>query len=164
MDSKIEEINKLKNFFYNSNILDYLALRPLSHINENWELIWNNEKNKYEDEENSYADKLNKLIDEISLINPPKKYHINEDCLAIYVKDNLNWNIYKFNGRWIGEDYISIMQQGGFHDVKLCNLKMAATGRVKAAIERGQLHFDKMEQSHQKILAGVISIILYHQT
>jgi len=29
----------IKGFFDNSGLLDYLVLRPLSHIRENWELM-----------------------------------------------------------------------------------------------------------------------------
>jgi hypothetical protein len=39
----------------------------------------------------------------------------------------------------------------------------AAAGRIHAAIDRGQLHFDDMEWSHQVILAGVLAAILYHR-
>jgi hypothetical protein len=154
----------INEFFLNSSTLGRLVLRPLSHINENWELIWDEEKQEYEPEEESYAELLNQLIKKLACIEPPSKYHKNEDYLAEYVRANLNWNLNKVGGRWIGEDYHVILEQGGFHDINLANLKLAAAGRIKAAIKRGQLHFDDMEQSHQKILAYVLAIILYHQT
>lgn len=144
--------------------MDRLALKQLSHIKENWELAWNNEDEKYEPEENSYAEKLNQLIVELGRVDPPKKYHKNEDCLVEYVIANLNWKIRKINGRWVGEDYVAILEQGGFNDIDRNNLILAAAGRIKAAIDRNQHHFDEMEQSHQKILADVIAIILYHRT
>jgi len=144
--------------------LDRLALRQLSHIKENWELAWNNEDEKYEPEENSYAEKLNQLIIELGRVDPPKKYHENEDCLVEYVIANLNWKSRKINGRWVGEDYAAKLEQGGFNDIDRNNLILAAAGRIKAAIDRNQHHFDDMEQSHQKILADVIAIILYHRT
>jgi len=40
---------------------------------------------------------------------------------------------------------------------------LAAAGRVHAAIQNGQMHFDEMERSHQVILAGVLAAILYHR-
>jgi len=98
------------------------------------------------------------------MIEPPFQYHRNEDCLAEYVNANLNWNLKNVGGRWVGEEYSVILEQGGFNDINLVNLKLAAAGRIKAAIIRKQLHFDDMEQSHQKILADVLAIILYHQT
>jgi len=153
-----------KSFFSNSSRLARLVLRPLSHINENWELTWDYEKQEYEPEEESYAGLLNQLIIELASIEPPSRYHNNEDCLAEYVKEHLNWELFKKGGRWIGEDYHIILEQGGFHDINLQNLKIAAAGRIKAAIKRNQFHFDSMEESHQKILANVLSIILYHQT
>jgi len=155
---------KTKEFFANSSFLEYLALRQLSHIKGNWELLWDEESEKYESEENSYADMLNQLIDEMGQLSPLVNYHNNEDCLAEYVVSNLNWQIKKVNNRWIGADYSSVLEQGGFHDIDQKNLILACAGRIKAAIDREQYHFDKMEDSHQKILADVIAIILYHRT
>lgn len=152
-----------KTFFHNSDLLDRLILRPLSHIKSNWELTWNNKKQKYENEKDSFAQLLNQLVKELGSVNPPARYHDNEDCLAEYVKSNFNWKIKKVTGRWEGEDYAAILENGGFHDSDEENLILAAAGRIKAAINRGQLHFDDMEQSHQKILAEVLAIILYHR-
>ncbi len=153
----------IKDFFAKSEFLDYLVLRPLSHINENWELMWNSDKEEYEIEEDSFADKLNDLILELSNTPPSLKYHDNEDKLAEYVKKHLNWSISKVGNRWFGEDYPVILEQGGFHDFKETELVQAATGRIQAAIDRGQWHFDEMEDSHQKILAGILCIIIYHR-
>lgn len=153
-----------KEFFSNSELLDYLVLRPLSHIKGNWEVSWDEGKQEYETEEESYAKLLNHLIEELSRVNPPSRYHDNEDCLAEYVKSNLNWNIKKIGGRWVGEDYAAILEQGGFDDIDEENLILVSAGRIKAAIDRNQIHFDDMEQSHQKMLADVLAIILYHRT
>ncbi|MCK5493731.1 MAG: hypothetical protein KAJ14_11535 [Candidatus Omnitrophica bacterium] len=153
-----------KTFFNNCIILDHLVLRQLCHIKGNWELTWDGEKEEYESEENSYADLLNKLIEEMGNVNPPAKYHDNEDCLAEYVKERLNWNIKKINGCWVGLDYFSILEQGAFDDIDQDHLILAAVGRIKAAIKHKQLHFDEMEQSHQRMLADVLAIILYHRT
>lgn len=153
-----------KKFFEQSDLLDRLALRQLSHIKGNWELIWDDEDRKYEPEEDSYAEKVNQLIEELGRVDPPKKYHENEDCLAEYVIANLNWKIKKVNSRWVGEDYAAILEQGGFNDIDEQNLILAAAGRIMAAVDRGQHHFDDMEQSHQKMLSEAIAIILYHRT
>ena len=104
----------IKVFFANSDLLDYMVLRPLSHINMSWELTWSREDNEYEREEGTFAFILNDLITEISLTIPLAKYHDNEDCLALYVKQSLNWNIYKKGNRWEGGDYQSMLEQGGF--------------------------------------------------
>jgi hypothetical protein len=153
-----------KGFFGQSDLLDHLALRQLSHINGNWELTWDDDEERYEPEEDSYAEKVNQLIVELGRVDPPKKYHENEDCLAEYVIANLNWKIKKINGRWLGEDYAAILEQGGFNDFDEKNLILAAAGRIKAAMDRNQHHFDEMEQSHQNMLADAIAIILYHRT
>ena len=131
-------------FFYNSDDLDRMVLRPLSHIRPNWELTWDNNTKEYAIEENSYAEQLNKLIDEIEKSNTPAKYHDNEDILAEYVKSNLNWGVKKVNNRWVGGEYSSILEQGGFSDTDEVNLILAASGRMRAAIKFGQLHFDDM--------------------
>ena len=152
-----------KSFFHNCIILDHLVLRQLSHVKENWELTWDEDSEKYAPKKNSFARMLNELIEEIGHIKPPAKYHNNEDCLAEYVKAHLNWDIKKAEGQWVGSEYISILEQGGFNDIDQKNLISAAVGRIKAAIDRGQVHFDDMEQSHQKILADVLAVILYHK-
>ena len=56
-----------------------------------------------------------------------------------------------------------MLEQGGFNDIDEKNLVLSACGRVKAAIDRGQLHFDDMEKFHRKMLADVLAIILYHR-
>lgn len=154
---------KIKDFFANSELLDYMVLRPLSHINMSWELTWSSDDNEYEREEGTFAPLLNDLITELSNTVPPVKYHDNEDCLAEYVKQSLNWNIYKQGERWVGDDYDVILEQGGFKDINEQNLVQAATGRIKAALDRGQNHFDDMEESHKRMLAAVMTIIIYHR-
>lgn len=154
---------KIKDFFTNSDDLDRLVLRPLSHINMNWEIRWCNKNKEYIREEDTFASILNDLIDEFAKTVPPNKYHKNEDCLAEYVKEFLNWKITKINDKWIGEDYDAILEHGGFHDLNEANLVKAATGRINAAIKRNQYHFDEMEKSHQRMLAAVITIIIFHR-
>ncbi|RUA30990.1 MAG: hypothetical protein DSY77_13420 [Bacteroidetes bacterium] len=153
--------NPFKNFFTNSDLLDIMVLRPLSHINMNWELTWGKNSEEYQRESDSFAPKLIELINEISETTPPAKYHDNEDCLAKYVIESLNWKITKKGNRWEGVDYESILEQGGFKDINEKNLVKAATGRIKAAIKRDQIHFDDMEESHQRMLAIVMVIIIY---
>jgi hypothetical protein len=155
--------NNIKAFFENSNFLDRDVLRPLSHINLNWELIWNSNSNEYEREDCSFASLLNDLIKEISITVPPKSYHDNEDYLARLVNKSLNWKIYKKGKLWIGNDYISILENGGFYDINEHNLIKAATGRIKAAIDRSQNHFDNMEHSHKRVLSSILTIIIYHK-
>lgn len=154
---------RIKEFFGWSDLFDYMVTRQLSHIKANWELTWDHAEKKYEHEENSYAEIINKLVLEISNLDPPAKYHDNEDRLAEYCKESLNWDIKKIGGRWVGSDYASILEQGGFKDNDEYNLCLAACGRVKAALDRGQIHFDDMEEVHRKMLADVIAIILYHR-
>jgi len=152
-----------KDFFRNSDLLDALALRQLSHINGNWELTWDETNGEYMPEDDSFAAKVNLLIDQLGGVNPPAKYHDNEDRLAEHVKAKLNWNIRKVGNRWVGGDYPVILEQGAFNDIDQEDLLLAAAGRIKAAVEKGQEHFDEMEHSHRKMLADVLAIILYHR-
>ena len=154
---------RIKEFFGRSNIFDEMVTLQLSHIRGNWELTWNDSEKKYEPEENSYAELVNELAIDLANLEPPLKYHDNEDRLAEYCKFSLNWKIQKIGNRWEGSDYVSILEQGGFNDYNQENLCLAACGRVKAALKRGQLNFDDMEESHRKILANVMAIALYHR-
>jgi hypothetical protein len=150
-------------FFADNSSLAREVLRPLSHICDNWELTWDDDQQRYTEEPESFAKKLNKLITELDTTNPPSRYHDNEDCLAEYVRDNLKWKIHKEGRRWIGEDYDAILEQGGFNDLDEENLILAAAGRIRAACAYGQKHYDEMEDSHRKMLAAVLSVILYHR-
>jgi hypothetical protein len=153
----------MNDFFASSNDLDREVLRPLSHIRSNWETTWDRETEAYKEEDESFAGLLNALIAEIDGVRPPARYHDNEDRLAEYVRDRLKWPIYKSGNRWVGADYGSIIQQGGFDDLDEQDLIKAAAGRIRAAIVRGQRHYDQMEDSHRAILATVLSVILYHR-
>ena len=150
-------------FFQWCNCLDYMVTKQLSHIRANWEIEWNHEQKCYDPETDSYAEMINDLIVELSLIKPPKKYHDTEDHLAELCKAKLNWNIQKVKGRWEGGDYISILEQGGFYDINENLLCLAVCGRIKAALSRGQMHFDDMEEFHRKIIADLLATILYHR-
>lgn len=155
--------NSIKDFFSNSEWLDYKVLRQLSHINLSWELIWDQDTEEYVREEGTFAGLLNDLIIEMAETTPPKKYHDNEDALADFVIKHLKWKIHKVKKRWVGEQYEAILEQGGFDDIDEKHLVQAATGRIIAAIKHSQLHFDDMEESHQKMLAAVLAIIVYHR-
>ena len=157
-------MTNMKQFFYNSELLDYLVLRPLSHIKGNWDLTYDKEQEEYIEEEDSFAQLLNQLILELENSTPPLSYHENEDCLAEYVKESLNWDIQKIGNLWKGEDYKSILEQGGFNDIDEKNLMLASAGRIQASINFNQLNFDDMETGHQNMLAAVLAIILYHRS
>jgi hypothetical protein len=152
-----------RRFFRNSDLLDYMVLRPLDHIRGGWDLTWNQESDAYEEEPNTFAGLINGLISELATIQPPPRYHDSEDRLAEYVQKNLNWGIRKNGSRWVGADYDVILQQGSFDDVDQGELLLAAAGRIQAALDRGQLHFDAMEKSHRRMLAAVLSIVLWQR-
>ena len=151
----------MENFFANSALLEYFVTKPLSHIRNNWELTWNEETKCYEIEEDSYANDLNLLIQEIKNTPIPNSYHVNEDLLAEYVKNKLGWPIYKEGNRWICDDYRAIIDQGAFSPNGVANLLQAIAGRVSAARNHGQMHFDDMEQGHRLILGFAMATILY---
>ncbi|CAN5574865.1 hypothetical protein BH11BAC3_BH11BAC3_43840 [soil metagenome] len=156
-------LKPITSFFANSEELDFLVLRPLSHINIGWELTWDSKKNHYIEEDGNFSKLLNDLVSELGKELPPTRYHDNEDTLAEYVKQNLNWDMHKIGSHWTGGDYETILTQGGFSDIDEKNLVTAAAGRIKAAMDFGQAHFDDMEKSHKKILTSVLTIILYHR-
>ena len=151
----------MKQFFAQSETLDYFVLRPLSHIRANWDLYW--EGDAYCEEDDSFAGLLNQFIDEIANARPPARYHDNEDTLAEFARDHMKWPIRKVGSRWEGLDYHTILQDGGLGDIGQQDLVMAAAGRVRAAMKRGQLSFDDMEESHRDMLGTVMAIILYHR-
>lgn len=163
-DRKLEEMSKcVIEFFQQSDCFDRMVTKQLSHIKPNWELTWNRENKGYEPEVDSFAKVSNNFIIELSKITPPKKYHDNEDILAEYCKSKLGWGIEKKGKRWIGADYSLILEQGAFEDVNQEELLFAISGRIKAALHRGQKHFDDMEETHQIILADIITIFIYHR-
>lgn len=143
--------------------MDREVLRPLSHARLNWELMWDHDAKRYEPEDDSFAQDLNELIEHIANSPRPDRYHDNEDVVANYLVTE-GASIKKEKGRWVGMDYDNILAQGGFDDIDQQHLRLAATGRVCAAIERGQLHYDDMEDGHRKMLAQILTIILYHGT
>jgi hypothetical protein len=153
----------IENFFYKSSYLDLLVLKPLWHIREIWDLSWDDKTKRYLVEEDSFGAEINALITELENASVPENYHENEDKLAEYVAEKLNWQIKKIGQRWTEADYKSILEQGGFGDIDEQNLVLAASGRIHAAIKFGQSHFDKMEDGHMNILANILSIILYHR-
>jgi hypothetical protein len=153
----------VKAFFSRSGTLDHDTLRPLSHIRFNWELTWCRETQAWRAEDDSFAGDLNRLIDDLARTSPPARYHDHEDRLAERVIANLGWPIRKENGRWIGEDYDAISEQGGFDDIDQHDLLLAAAGRIRTALDRGQLEYDDMESGHRLILGAVLAVILYHR-
>jgi len=164
-------MNQVRHFFEASDFTDHEVLRPLSHIRPNWELAIDSTTGIYVDEEGSFAWLLSHLIDELTLAVPPSRYHDTEDRLGEHVQKSLNWNIRKHCGIWVNadgvrlnpSDYLALLEQGAYKKDGDADLVEAASGRVWAAILRGQICFDEMERSHQVILAGVLAAILYHR-
>ncbi len=155
---------ELINFIKHSELFDYMVTRPLAHILPNWELMWDDDTNRFTPEEDSFAEKVNEMLDELVSTPIPDKYHDNEDVLAEHIQKYLNWNIVKVHGRWISCDYQAILNQGSFGDEDQKNLLAATKGRIAAAIQHGQTKFDDMEYGHQRILAMVLASILYHRS
>jgi hypothetical protein len=150
-------------FFSNSDLLDYMVLRPLSHIMPNWELRRGDGDGLFLEEEDSFAGLFNQLIDELEKVTPPLRYHDHEDRLAEFVKERFKKDLKKIGMRWEGEDYRIILQDGGFGDADQKDMVLAVAGRIKAAIDRKQLQFDDMEKSHRYMLAVILTLILYHR-
>jgi hypothetical protein len=164
MNSEVSINQKVIDFFQQNDLFDHLVTRQLSHIKGNWELIWDHHNKRYKPEEDSFAKMINDLVVEISKLRPPSKYHDNEDRAIEICKafSKLNF-IEKKGNRWVGGDYAWILEQAGLYDINDGDLCLAMSGRVKAALDRGQIHFDDMEESHRKMLADIIAIILFHR-
>lgn len=150
-------------FFDNSDCLDYFVLRSVSHIAPNWEATWCDQTQRYQDEDQSFAADLNVVISLIANSPRPIRYHDNEDIIAEKTLAKLKWPIQKKGTQWIGADYASILEQGAFDDISQKDLVAAAAGRVHAAIDFGQLHFDQMDNRHQNMLSELMTIIIYHR-
>ena len=150
-------------FFARSSWLDQIVLRPLSHITLNWECRWDTENGRYMPESDSFADDLNKVIELVASCPRPFKYHDHEDLVVENLIREKKWPLQKKRGRWVGADYHFILEQGGFADLTQQNLIAAAAGRVHAALDYGQSHFDEMEDGHLYMLAALLSIIIYHR-
>lgn len=155
--------DQVRDFFAWSAWLDRFALRPLSHMASNWEATWDHNEQRYASEPDSFAEDLNVVIEQIANAERPHSYHDNEDILAQATLQDLKWPIQKKGKLWVGADYQSILEQGAFRDIGQRNLAMAANGRVHAAMDFGQMHFDDMEMGHLNMLAALITITIYHR-
>ena len=153
----------IRKFFAHSDWLDRMVLRPLSHITDNWETSWDPLTRRYQPEPFSFANDLNQAINHIATCVRPLRYHHHEDITAERLLTEKSWPIQKKGGRWIGADYASILEQGAFRDLYQKDLISAAAGRVHAALDRGQEHVDIMEEGHLRMLAGLLTIIIYHR-
>lgn len=151
----------IHSFFARSSFIDYMVLRPLSHIAPNWEARWDGDE--YAPEHDSFAEDLNAVISQIAQCKRPYKYHDNEDKIVEMLINSLGWPVQKKNGKWIGANYAHMLEQGAFRDIGQKNLISAATGRVQAALDFGQNHFDDMEDGHLTMLAALMTIIIYHR-
>lgn len=103
------------------------------------------------------------MIELLALCPRPHKYHDHEDALAENVIRTLKWPIQKKSGRWVGDDYHFILEQGAFRDLRQEDLIAAGAGRVHTALDYGQQNFDGMEEGHLNMLAALITIIIYHR-
>jgi hypothetical protein len=141
-----------------------MVLRPLSHIAPNWECSWDHDAGRYVPEPDSFAEDINAVVDLVACCPRPFKYHDHEDRIVESLIRKRKWPVQKRGGRWITADYAHLLEQGGFEDVSQQNLIAAASGRVHAALDFGQAHFDEMEESHLHMLAAVLTIIIYHRS
>lgn len=101
-------------------------------------------------------------------MNPPRKYHGNEDKLAEYLCNERGWKIKKVGSLWKRKDgtkldYPCLIEQGCCGVASnLDELKTAIAGRIKAAKDHGQLHYDQMESNHRDILSASMAVWLFH--
>jgi hypothetical protein len=160
---QVYEPEQIRNFFAKSALLDRMTLRPLSHITTSWECAWNPETLQYDPEEDSFAADLNAVVELVANCERWARYHDHEDTLAERTLRELKWPIQRKGNQWQGADYHTVLEQGGFGDIGQEDLISAAAGRVHAAMAFGQFHFDDMEERHLNMLAGLITIIIFHR-
>lgn len=153
----------MRDFFENSDFLDIMVLKPLSHIRPDWELSWYGSIDEYKPSVDSFAYELQQLIYEIEACVAPDDYHLHEDIVIKSTPQEFNEEVYKQGRLWIGQSYQILLQNGGLFDDDAKNLVMATAGRIAVAKRHGQLHFDQMDFSHQKILAIIMALVLYHR-
>jgi len=159
--SIVHSPKQVRAFFARSDYLDYMVLRPLSHITMNWETSW--EEGRYAPETGSFAGDLNEIIEQIAMSPRPDRYHDNEDRLAERVLTDLKWPIQKKGYHWHGADYQSILEQGAFRDVGQRELAIAAAGRTHTALDYGQTHFDTMDDAHMTMLSALMTFMIYRR-
>ena len=159
-------------FFSHSELLAHEVLRPISHVRENWELF-PGKTEPYEVEQDSFSSELNTLIKEISVTTPPKNYHKFENNVASYMTAIRDGEYELKNGIWWDhnsgkklniETLEFVLEQGSSGWVAAPELVSAAAGRVKAALHYGQQHYDAMEPGHRKMLAILLTIILFRHS
>lgn len=163
MERGVHNPETVRAFFAASENIDHDVLRPLSHITSAWEMLWDREAGSYEPEPGTFAADLNAIIEQIASTPRPDRYHDHEDTLAEAVIRDLKWPIQKKGSRWIGANYESILEQGAFSDFGQQDLASSTAGRVHAALDRGQLDFDHMDESHAHMLAAIMTIMIYHR-
>jgi hypothetical protein len=156
-------LNEIRGFFRWSICIDQYVLKPLSHIAGNWEAEWDHEGDRYAPEASSFTDDLNQVIELVAACPRPLRYHDHEDLLAEQAVRESKWPIGKQGSRWVGADYLGLLERGAFGDLDQRNLIAAAAGRVHAALDRQQKHIDQMEDRHRYMLAALLSIIIYHR-
>lgn len=157
-------------FFYRSDYLDYVVLRPLSHVAPNWELVIGGDY-LFEEEDGSLAAHLNVLVEEISLIVPSIDYHSYENNILYNYSNFLNkyqlkgkiWHD-KSTGLPLDKSEIGYMiEQGSSGQVDVPDLVMAAAGRIATSMYYGVDHFDKLDSGHMAMLGIIITIILFRR-
>ena len=154
--------DEIRQFFSNSDVLDYLVLRPLSHITSSWEAKWEPSRSRYEPEPGTFTADLNAVIELIATCDQQAHYHEHENSLVERVISD-GWPIQKKRSRWIVADYPSILERGAFRDLHQQDIISAASGRVSAALLHNQMHIDGMENGHRTMLTALMSIIIYHR-
>ncbi|MER8445211.1 hypothetical protein NKH52_18670 [Mesorhizobium sp. M1066] len=151
---------QIRDFFARSPFVPGMVLRRLSHIKHNWEVGWDPHSGRYLPEPFSLAADLNEVIDQIAATTPPGRYHDHEDIIVGCVSSIFSAE--KQGGRWRGDDYGFLLEQGLMMSGRLDDLILAATGRVYAAINSGQKHFDDVEHGHLRMLSDILATIVFY--
>ena len=175
---RLSEINWCREnvlaFFDQSVQLDYAALRPLSHVMSNWELMRSKDGDPlFEEEEDSFAAHLNVLIDQIAATAPPSDYHMFENQIACGYEGAIRGR-YSLTGKlWydsqtgqpIEKDAVgNMMEQASCGSDDIPGLVYAAAGRVATAMSYGTENFDDFDRGHMEMLAIDLMTVLFRRS
>ncbi len=174
---RLSEINWCREnvlaFFDQSDWLDYAALRPLSHVMSNWELVRSEDGTLlFEEEEDSFAAHLNVLIDQIAATAPPSDYHAFENQIARGYDGAIGGRYFLHGKLWhdsqtgqpIEKDALGHMiEQASARSDDVPGLVHAAAGRVATAMSYGCANFDNMDKGHMEMLAIDLMTVLFRR-
>jgi len=149
-------------FFADSHWIEFYVTRPLQHIAGAYEIDWDEELRQYVPVdvplETTLVSQLNDVLETVEALEPKQGYHDFED--KILSSMTARYPLFKIGKLWLGEDYATMLEYGGWQQQH--GILLAAAGRVRAAKKRGQHHFDEMHEAHRDVLGELLAIAVFY--